>query len=438
MESPGGVIKSVEPGSLGQELGLEPGDRVTTVDGHPLRDVLDYRFHLSAEKVEVEVRRADGQVWLITLEKDPDETLGVTFQDNLFDGIRQCRNRCRFCFVDQMPSGLRSSLYIKDDDYRLSFLSGNFVTLTNLLPGDMDRIVRQRLSPLYVSVHATDPQIRSRLLGSSSGPPIMEILEQLAASGITVHTQVVVVPGVNDGAVLEETLEDLASLHPAVRSVGVVPVGLTRHRSSGAMEPVDRALARETVRLVAGRQEQFMSRLSSPFAFLADEFYLKAGEDLPPTEHYGSFSQLENGVGLWSLLESQFRGALNEGRVLSGIILTGKLAAPLLSDLLAERAAPGSRLEMVPVENRWLGPTVTVAGLIGGRDVIRALKERDLPGGLPVYLPASALREMGQRREFLDGLTLEEASRQAEIEIAPVAPTGEALARALLREAVAS
>ncbi|RCL51559.1 MAG: DUF512 domain-containing protein, partial [Synechococcus sp. MED-G71] len=296
------VVESVESGSIGEELGFQPGDRLIAINGVRPRDLIDLRMLCGEEELRLEVEDPDGSLHQIELEKDADDGLGLGFTEALFDGLRQCTNRCPFCFIDQQPPGRRSSLYLKDDDYRLSFLYGSYLTLTNLTAADWERIERQRLSPLFVSVHATEPALRRRLLLNDRAGQILEQIAWFEQKRLQIHAQVVVCPGINDGEALLETLTDLARFGggdwPAVLSVAVVPVGLTRFRPEGdGLVPVDPAMARRTIEAVEPLQQQFMQRFGSRWAWLSDEWYLMAGLPLPERFSYEDLPQQENGVG---------------------------------------------------------------------------------------------------------------------------------------------
>lgn len=431
VSGPGGVIDEIRSGSLAAEMGLLPGDRVLSIDGQPLRDILDYRFHVSGEQLEMEIQRADGQLWIVDLEKDPDETLGVTFTSDLFDGMIGCGNLCPFCFVDQLPQGLRSSLYVKDDDYRLSFLNGNFVTLTNLSEADMDRIQEQRLSPLYVSVHATDPEIRARLLGTGQPAPIMGLVSDLVDAGIIVHAQIVLCPGINDGEILERTIADLSGLYPGVASIGIVPVGLTDHRQrSAVVEPVTDDAARILVDQVHLWQSGFRERTGCGLVYLADEIYLLAGDGIPRAENYDSFPQLDNGIGSWRYFEDGFtRAAGAERHRLQGTVAAGTLAAPLLRELVQGTASEDSTAAVLGVPSRFLGPGITVSGLMVGGDLVAAAREHGVSGR--ILIPSSVICDQAYGGCFLDGMTLEEVEDKLGTSVVSVPVDGRELFEAL-------
>lgn len=427
---------SVQPGSPTAETGVAPGDRVVEVNGKVLGDFLDYLYETDEDHVELRVIKPGGEEWVVEIEREPGLGLGIEFADPLFDGLLRCRNRCRFCFLDQMPKGLRRSLYVRDDDYRLSFLHGNFITLSNLSDEELDRIGRLRLSPLYVSVHATDPEVRRRLMGFERAGRIMDQLRRLAAAGVTVHTQVVLCSGDNDGAVLERTIEDLSGLWPRVASVGVVPVGLTRHRERlPFVAPVTPDLARAVITQVEGWQRRLAGRGLKAFVFLADEFYVLAGREVPPAARYGDFPQVENGIGLIRLFLDGFRRskrrwprAVPARRVTA---VTGGSARAVIEGAAGElnAAVAGLEVRVLPVTNSFFGPAVTVAGLLTGRDIGLALAEAG-PGGLgrEVLVPGAAVRPEDGR--FLDDLTPAELAAEVGVPVRVVEAGGEAFARA--------
>ena len=422
----GGIIAAVRTGSVAEELGLRPGDELLSINGHPLRDVIDYRFYGAEEELELIVRR-DGRRLVCLVERSYGEDLGIEFIEPTFDGIRRCNNRCPFCFVDQLPRGMRRSLYVKDDDYRLSFLFGNFVTLTNLTEADWQRLAEQRLSPLYVSVHATDLALRRRLLGNPSAPDVLQQIGRLGELGIRVHAQIVLVPGLNDGEHLARTVADLAALHPTVQSIAVIPVGLTKHRPPD-LRPYTPDEARAIVAQVASWQRQYRARYGVGLVYAADEWYLLAGEEVPPAEEYDGFPQLENGVGLTRLLLDErlqiTGGGLQVGKV---TLVCGTLIAPVLEALVAEwgKSAAFPQSVVIPVENRFFGPTVTVSGLLVGRDVIEALRGRDL--GEVVFLPRAMFDAAGKRT--LDDMSPAEIEERLGTRVEVAGTLGEVVGR---------
>ncbi|MDY7039724.1 MAG: DUF512 domain-containing protein [Chloroflexota bacterium] len=402
----GGMIASVEPGSIAEEVGLHAGNEIVAINGHPLRDVIDYQFYGAEESLEVLVRENGDEV-VYELERDYEDSLGIEFTTHTFDGLRTCDNHCPFCYLKGMPPGLRPSLYVRDDDYRLSFLFGNFVTLTNLDESDWERLAEQRLSPLYVSVHATDPDLRCRLLGNSSAPGVLSQLRRLADLGIQVHTQIVLVTGQNDGEHLSRSVADLAALYPAVQSTAVVPVGLTRYQR-GRLRPYTPGEAQEVLAQVTTWQPDFRRRYGVALVYPADEWYLLAGQPVPAAGDYDGFPQIENGVGLVRQFLDEWRDAMHTelrglGDIRSLTVVCGMLIAPLMRQVTGELSAlTGATVEVLPVVNEFFGETVTVSGLLTGQDVIVALRGRSL--GDLVLLPRVMFNAAGERT--LDDLRL--------------------------------
>ncbi len=405
-----GIISAVQPNSLAARLGLRPGDELLAINGHPLRDLIDVQFYGAEERLTLRVRR-EGTEQTLRARRRYDEPLGLDFVQPLFDGeIRRCTNRCEFCFVAQMPRGLRPSLSIKDDDYRYSFLFGSYITLTNLTEEDWARIGEQHLSPLYVSVHATDPDLRRRVLGNPRAPDIMDDLRRLARMGIEVHTQLVLVPGLNDGPHLDRSIGDLADLYPSVRSVSVVPVGLTKYHRGGC-RPYTLPEMRGVWEQVTTWQRRLRGRLGVRFVYLSDEWILRLGERIPPHAAYDGLDLRENGVGLVRSLLDRWRSVERRLSAIGGpeqTWVTGELMAPVLEGLAAKFAdRTGIRAEVVPVPNRFFGETVTVAGLLTGQDVVAHLRERALQE--IVVLPAVMFR--GPEGQSLDEMRPDDLAR---------------------------
>jgi putative radical SAM enzyme (TIGR03279 family) len=426
-------ILAIEPDSIAAELGLCAGDRLLALNGEPVRDLLDYQLQVQVEELLVEVERADGELWEIEIAKTADEPLGLRLPH---PEPEQCGNNCIFCFVHQLPPGMRQSLYVKDEDYRFSYLYGAYVTLTNLDEQSLQRILNQRLTPLYVSVHATEEQLREHLLGRR-GPAILAQLRQLVAGGITVHAQVVICPGVNDGVELERTFRDLVALAPAaaelaapraaLASLAIVPVGLTGYRQRlPQLRPVSPAEARTLVAWVQDRQAECLATIGSRFVYAADELYLNAGVDFPPLAEYEGLPQLENGVGLVARFRAQAEEVLAQAGPLdlpSVSIITGIASA---GEIRSFCAALGSRtgvaIEVVAVPNRFFGGAVSVTGLLTGRDITEELSGRKL--GEVLLLPDVLLREGTEI--LLDDLTITELERRlgVVIEVFPAEPWG--------------
>ena len=418
------VVVAVEPGSIGEELGFEPGDQLLSINGIRPRDLIDYRYLCVEEELHLEVRDAAGELHEVDLEKDADDGLGLEFSEALFDGLRQCNNACPFCFIDQQPPGRRSSLYLKDDDYRLSFLYGSYLTLTNLTDSDWLRIEQQRLSPLFVSVHATDPELRSRLLKNPRAGLLMEQVRWFAERDLQIHAQVVVCPGINDGDALERTLFDLSQFAggewPAVLSAAVVPVGLTRFRpEEDGLEPVSPADARAVIARVEPLQQRFQEQFGSRFAWLSDEWYLMAGLPLPPRDSYEDLPQQENGVGsIRAFLEDL--EAASEGlpeRIstpLRSSWVVGRLVDEALAPVTARlNAVDGVTLTLHGLPSPYWGQDQVVTGLLTGQDLLQGLEGCDL--GDQLLLPAVMLRQ--GEPVFLDDMTLDELEQRVAVPI---------------------
>lgn len=411
---PEGVVAEVVPGSPAARAGVRPGDRLVAVNGHPVWDIIDYRYHTASDQVELRLLR-DGTSLTVRIRQHYGQSLGIVFKEPLFDGIRTCNNQCPFCFVDRMPKGRRRSLYIRDDDYRLSFLFGDFVTLTNLRAEDWQRIVEQRLSPLYVSVHATDLELRRRLLGNPNAPDVVEQIRWLGQHGIRVHTQIVVCPGVNDGSVLDKTIADLAALYPTVMSVGVVPVGLANPRIQrhhrwleGLVEELRPHTVEECRRLLRqteGWRRTFRRRWSISFVYPSDEYLLAAGWPVPPARCYDGFPQIENGIGMVRQLMDDWNRArrrlLSPRTCRKALAISGRLIEPVLRPMLADLASlTGCPVDLVGIDNTYFGGNVSVSGLLTGGLVVETL--RDQTGFDLVFLPRVMLDSSGEK--FLDDM----------------------------------
>jgi putative radical SAM enzyme (TIGR03279 family) len=426
------LIEGVAPGSIAAEFELQAGDRLLSVNGHPMRDLIDYSYFTSSEEeLLLEIARQDDEAWELEVEREQGEPLGLTFAAPAPAG---CRNNCIFCFVHQLPKGLRKPLYVKDEDYRLSFLNGNYVTLANLKPAELDRIIQQRLSPLYISVHATNPELRQRMLGKQGIPPILEQLQALAAARISLHTQVVLCPGINDGPELERTVSDLAALYPAVQSLAIVPLGLTRHRQKlPQLKPVDQEYATTFISEWGPRTRALKKSLGEPFLFLADEFYLKAGLPFPPLREYGDLPQIENGVGLVPLFLREAGRTVKTARPIGDFqatVVTGISSFPFVGEFL-EQLGEKTGLTLVPVavENRLFGESVTVSGLVSGNDIVAALGGMEI--GRALLVPDVMLKE-GEGM-FLDDLTLEKLGDKLHCSVLTFDTTPQGLYRLLKR-----
>jgi putative radical SAM enzyme (TIGR03279 family) len=409
-------ICSVLPGSRGADLGFKQGDRIVSINGEVINDEIDYKFSVADEHVVIVAQTKNSRRRTYTIDKDADDALGFEFPPL---HIKRCRNKCIFCFVEQMPKGCRKSLHIKDDDFRASFLHGNYITLGSLTESDFERIFLQRLSPLYISVHTTEPALRSFMIGNKRSPDIMASMKRLAAGGIKMHTQVVLCPGVNDGPYLERTLDDLSGLFPSVVSVAVVPVGITAYRKK--LYPLRtftlleaRAVLETTVKFGNECKKQFGSR----FVFASDEFYIRAKKAFPPPSFYEDFPQIENGVGM----VATFLRDASRMRLPSSVpplhltIATGVSFGKILKQTLARvEALRGVVIDLLTVKNIFFGPSVTVAGLLTGSDILKALKRRRL--GDLLVIPGSTLKE--DEDVFLDNMTLQQLEKRLDIKIVP-------------------
>jgi putative radical SAM enzyme (TIGR03279 family) len=421
-------ISKVLPESIAAEIGFDVGDAIIAINGIKPRDLIDYQFLCADEVLKLEILDAGGKTHHIEIEKDYDDDLGLEFQTALFDSLIQCNNRCPFCFIDQQPPGKRSSLYLKDDDYRLSFLYGSYLTLTNLSDKEWQRIEQMRLSPLYVSVHATEPEVRTRLLKNNRAGKILEQLKWFQKRRLQIHAQVVVCPGINDGEHLEKTLRDLISFHtgeiPTVASVAVVPVGLTRFRpQEDELIPVTPGKAREVITQVKSLSQEFGRKYRSSVAWLADEWFLIAGEELPSEVEYEDYPQIDNGVGSIRLFIKQFTYAaqellppkIAEPRKLTWVVgnAVEKAFQPILQQL---NAVDGLEVNMHALCSDYWGQNISVTGLLTGHDLIFHLKGQDLGEG--ILLPIVILKH--GELIFLDDMTVEEVSLQLNTKLFPV------------------
>jgi putative radical SAM enzyme (TIGR03279 family) len=417
------LITGVLPDSIAAEIGFESGDRLVSINGQKPRDLIDYQFLCADEVLDLEVLDTSGKTHQVEIEKDYDEDLGLEFETALFDGLIQCNNRCPFCFIDQQPPGMRQTLYFKDDDYRLSFLYGSYLTLTNLTQREWDRIEQMRLSPLFVSIHATEADVRTRLLKNARAGQILEQLRWFDDRDLQIHAQVVLCPGINDGEHLTRTLLDLAQFHkgdiPAIASVAVVPVGLTRFRpDEDELIPVTREKAQEVIAQVQQLQQQFQKQYGSTIVWLADEWFLIAGQELPPESHYEDYPQIGNGVGSIRQFLREFQSQAKRlpkavsPRSFTWIVGNAVEQAfqPILSRL---NQVQGLTVKMVAINSQYWGQTMTVTGLLTGQDILKALQGRDLRDG--ILLPSLMLKHGDT--VFLDDMRVEDLERQLNTKI---------------------
>lgn len=428
------LITSIDKGSPASGKNICAGDRLVRINGRRITDVLDYKFYSYDARLLLELHSVDGKIKLIRLGKQEGADLGLTFETYLMDRKRACANKCVFCFIDQLPRGMRRTLYFKDDDIRLSFLQGNYVTLTNLTERELERIIKLRVSPLNISVHSTNPEVRRLLFGGKGSGMAFKALLQLAEAGITLNCQIVCCPGLNDGAELTRTMADLSAMHPAVASVSVVPVGLTKHREGlYPLRPFDGRSALETVRQVESFGEKCLSRYGTRLFFPADELYLKAGLSIPSDAFYENYPQLENGVGMLRLLTAQAESALaavTDVRTVPFTIATGAAACDCLQKILnsVRENCVKIRGKLFAVRNEFFGETVDVAGLLTGGDLIRQLRGKAL--GERLLITKNMLRH--GENVFLDDVKLEDVSDELGIPIRVVGQDGTDLIQAML------
>ncbi len=429
------IIKSVLPGSIAAELEIAAGDRLIAINEREIEDVFDYHFYTNDEELVLLIEKPDGEEWELEIEKEYEEDLGIEFEQGLMDEYRSCRNRCMFCFIDQMPEGMRDTLYFKDDDSRLSFLQGNYVTLTNMSSHDIDRIIRYRLEPINISFHTTNPELRCRMLHNRFAGEALKNVDKLYEGGIQMNGQIVLCKGINDGVELERSIVDLTKYIPCLQSVSVVPVGLTRYRDGlYPLEPFQREDARRVLKTIHRWQERLYEEYGTHFIHAGDEWYILAGEELPEEERYDGYLQLENGVGMLRLLEEEFReayeGTEGDQRKREVSIATGLLAAPYIQRMAEQLAVKYSKTEIhvYPIRNDFFGELITVSGLITGQDLIRQLRGREL--GERLLLPCNMFRS--GEEVFLDDVTLSEVEEALQVEAYIVKSSGRDLMEAVI------
>ena len=430
------VISGVKPDSIAMELELEPGDELISINGKEIEDVFDYQFLTEDEYLLVVVRKNNGEEWELEIEKDYDEDLGIEFENGLMDDYKSCSNKCMFCFIDQMPPGMRETLYFKDDDSRLSFLQGNYVTLTNMKDKDIERIIYYNLGPINVSVHTTNPKLRCTMLHNRFAGEALKKIKRLSDAGIEMNGQVVLCKGVNDGEELERTIRDLTEYIPNMQSLSIVPVGLTKYREGlYPLEAFEKEDAGKVLEQIHRWQDYCMEHFGTHFVHGGDEWYLLAEQPLPSAENYDGYIQLENGVGMITLLRDEFREALaaekgdaNLKRTVT--LVTGKLAGPILEELTGEMKEkfPNVKIRVRVIRNDFFGERITVAGLLTGQDIIAQLKDEDL--GDEILLPCNVLR-MGED-VFLDDITLTELKRTLQVQADIVKSSGRDFVEAIL------
>ena len=436
------TIKIVAGGSPAEHAGIKPGDALLSVNGNPVGDILDYQFHMAETNPSLLLERG-GREFSVRLEKGEYADAGLGFKTYIMDEKRGCGNKCLFCFIDQLPPppALRETLYFKDDDERLSFLFGNYITLTNLTEAHIERIAAMRLSPINISVHTTDPALRARLMGNPRAGEVLAYIPRLAAAGIKLNFQIVLCRGINDGAELERTLRDLCAHYPATESVAVVPAGLTKYREQRGLchlEPFSPQECREIISLIDAVGGENLRRHGERLVYASDEFFLRAGLPIPGAEYYEEYPQLDNGVGMSRDMEDSFldalRGVKRSPRLRHVSVATGETAYPLIARLAGEFAKRSDvRVDVFQIKNDFFGPGVTVAGLVTGADLERALLPRRGSLGEVLYIPATMLRREGDL--FLDGMEIPALSASLGVPVVPVQPDGASFVGALAGDA---
>ncbi len=439
------TIKTVKPGSIAQEMGMEAGDTLLSINEQPVEDIFDYQYLLQDEYIEVAIRKPDGEEWLLEIDKEYGEDLGVEFENGLMDEYRSCRNKCIFCFIDQMPKGMRETLYFKDDDSRLSFLQGNYVTLTNMSEHDIDRIIRYHLSPINVSVQTMNPELRCRMLNNRFAGEALQKLDRLYEGGIHMNGQIVLCKGINDGAELDESIRRLTRYLPQMESVSVVPVGLSKYREGlYPLEPFTKEDAKEVLKLIHGWQERIYAEHGVHFIHASDEWYILAEEELPEEERYDGYLQLENGVGMVRLLLTEFEEAFARlsGEAAHGkLTLTNKVKITMATGYLAyayickmakrmEQLLSGLTVQVIAIRNDFFGECITVSGLLTGTDIIAQLKGKEL--GSVLLLPQNVLRS--GEDVFLDDVTVGQMESALQVSVDIVKSSGQDFIDAIMKQ----
>lgn len=443
MKEKGHLIARIEPGSIAEEMEIEAGDRLLEINGQAVEDVFDYQYLTQDEYVEVLVAKPSGEEWLLEIDKDYEEDLGIIFENGLMDDYRSCSNKCIFCFIDQMPPGMRPTLYFKDDDSRLSFLQGNYVTLTNMSDVDVERIIKYHMSPINISFQTTNPELRCRMLHNRFAGEALKKVDRFYEAGIEMNGQIVLCKGFNDGEELERSIRDLTRYLPHLKSVSVVPVGLSKYRDGlEPLEPFEREDAKAVIGQIRRWQEKLYPEYGLHFVHASDEWYVLAGEELPPEETYDGYLQLENGVGMLRLMMEEFGDAMErlsqpgalEGRILSGTYssVTGQISYPYIrrmADRIMERF-PDIRILVYPIRNDFFGERITVTGLLTGQDILRQLRGKEL--GEILCLPENLLRS--GEHVLLDDITVEDIAGTLQVRTDIVKSSGYDFVDAFVRK----
>ena len=429
------IVKSLMPGGIGEELGIEPGDKLLAINGNEIQDVFDYYYYEESEQLLLLIEKPDGEEWELEIEKDEDESLGIEFDQSLMDEYRSCRNKCMFCFIDQMPKGMRETLYFKDDDSRLSFLQGNYITLTNMSDHDVERIVKYRLEPINISFQTTNPELRCKMLHNRFAGEALKKVDILYRGQIEMNGQIVLCKGVNDGEELERTIRDLTGYLPYLKSVSIVPVGLTKYRDGlYPLEPFTKEDAREVLSVIHSWQEKIYQEHGIHMIHAGDEWYVLAEEEVPEEARYDGYLQLENGVGMMRLLFNEVQEALSavtgDGRQREISLATGRLMYPYIGKILEEirKKFPNITTHLYAIRNDFFGERITVSGLITGQDLTGQLKGQPL--GERLLLPCNMLK-IGEP-VFLDDFTLEEVENSLQVKTDIVKSSGQDLLDAVI------
>ena len=430
------IINKVLQGSIAEELQIEPGDTLLSINGLEIEDVFDYHYYVNDEELVLLIRKPDGEEWELEIEKDYDEDLGIEFEQGLMDAYRSCRNKCMFCFIDQMPKGMRETLYFKDDDSRLSFLQGNYITLTNMSDHDIDRIIKYHLEPINISFHTTNPELRCKMLHNRFAGEALQKVKRLYEAGIQMNGQIVLCKGINDGEELERSIRDLAEYIPMLQSVSVVPVGLTKYRDGlYPLETFSKDDAKEVLGIIRKWQQQIYETHGFHFIHAGDEWYILAGEDIPKEESYDGYLQLENGVGMIRLLMDECEEALSklsgDDRKKTLSIATGKLMAPYLTEIIerVQEKFPNIDVHLYPIHNHFFGEKITVSGLITGQDLVEQLKGQNL--GQALLLPCNMFRS--GEDVFLDDMKLQDVKDTLQVMVDIVKSSGQDLIERITR-----
>ncbi|MFZ5986302.1 MAG: DUF512 domain-containing protein [Bacillota bacterium] len=422
------LVKNVLPGSIAEEAGIEEGDNILSINGEKIKDIFDYRFLMTEESLLLEIQKKDGEVWEIEIEKDEYEDLGIEFESLMIDEAKSCRNKCIFCFIDQLPKGMRETLYFKDDDSRLSFFMGNYVTLSNMSYNDLNRIIKYRMSPINVSVHTTNPDLRVFMLKNKTAGNLIKKIKKLINGGITVNCQIVLCREINDKAELDRSINELSSLYPGINSISVVPVGLTRYRENlSELKPYDVKSSIEVINQVERWQGELLKKFGSRVVYLADEFYIMAGLDIPGYDAYEDFPQIENGVGLIALFKQEFDDYLEEVRLSlkkkkKVSIATGVSSYNYIKEMadILERKYENLNVNIYKIKNEFFGENVTVTGLLTGRDIVDQLCGKDIG---EVLLISRSMLKSGEEL-LLDDFSLDMIEEKLKVKVSVVENCG--------------